>query len=155
MKLILYKNTSDKRKVGKNLTEVATLDSIYWKEDTDILHPVFTFHKFKDEDGNAIWKNFNYCALEWSGMPTRYYFVENFKVTKGGVIEIHCSVDVLETYKSYIRGLNCIVRRQERVNNKLLQDDRAIVPFTKELHSVAIGTVGDGGNGTIILTVSG
>ena len=43
MKLYLYQNISDEKKVGKSLSLVETITAVKWKEDTDILHPVFTF----------------------------------------------------------------------------------------------------------------
>jgi hypothetical protein len=45
MKLELYQNTSDTKRIGKTLALVETLDPIFLKEGTDLLHPVFTFHK--------------------------------------------------------------------------------------------------------------
>ena len=155
MKLILYTNSSDQKKIGKNLAEVATLDPIYWKEDTNILHPVFTFHKFQDNNGNMIWKNFNYCKLVWHGFKDRYYFVDQFNLNKGGIIEIHCSIDVRETWKDEILGQNYLVSRQEHIYNKIIPDERKKIPLTRQVNTVNLGTVGDGGDGTIVLTISG
>ena len=157
MKLTLYVNNSDERAVKKKLTKVETITGIKWKEDTDILHPIFTFRKLSD----GAWKTFNYCKLEWDGMTTRYYFIDNFILAKGGIIELHCSVDVLMTYRSHITGMFTIVKRQENVCNPIIYDDRAIIPQNREFHAITTftggsgGTVGDGGDGTIILTVSG
>lgn len=157
MKLTLYTNTSDEKKVGKNLAKQWELTDVYWKEETDILHPVFTFKKFKDSDGNWIWKNFNYCMLEWSGLPTRYYFIDSFRVNPGGIIEIHCHVDVRETWKAYILAQKWLVSRQEHIHNPLFSDERLKVPEVRQITTVKIGDVGEGqgGDGSIILTVSG
>lgn len=155
MIVTLYQNMSDEKKVGKNLSAVAQLENVLWKEDTDILHPVITFHKFKDENGNWVWKNFNYCSIEWSGLPTRYYFIDNFNVNTGGVIEIHCRVDVLQTWESFIRSGFFLVSRQQNIYNKMLVDSRAKIPTTRQMTSQVVGTVGDGASGSIVLTVSG
>lgn len=149
MQLTLYQCSSDRKKVGKALQEIATLDSIKIKEGTDIIRPTFTFHKFEN------WKNFNYCMLKWEGMTTRYYFIKNFVIQPGGIIEITCEVDVLETYKKYIKGLYTLVSRQENLYNKTIQDEQMTVPLNRIMHSINIGTVGDGGDGSIVLTVSG
>lgn len=152
MKLYLYKNTSDRRKVGKDLTLVETLDNVLFKENTDILHPVFTFRKDSEEN----WKNFNYCMLQWGSMTKRYYFIKNIVVEPGGIISISCEVDVLETYKTYIRGLYTIVSRQEYICNKSIRDEQMIIPLNRVIDSVEFeDSVGDGGDGSIILTVSG
>lgn len=163
MKLELYQNTSDTKRIGKSLALVETLDGIYLKEGTDLLHPVFTFHKFQDANNNWIWKNFNYAKLRWSGFQgadedselKRCYFVDKFIMTPGGIIEIHCSIDVRETWKDYILGMNYLVSRQEYVYNKCIPDERRTVPLNRSLQSVKVGTVGDGGDGTIVLTVTG
>ena len=155
MKLILYTNTSDRKKVGKQLAMVEELEDFYWKEDTDILHPIFTFRKFDN------WRNFNYCALVWGDKkkfpkwPVRYYFIENFKVNKGGIIELKCSEDYRETWKDWLYGQKLLIARNEFKYNKCIPDDRKVIPLTRQMSALKVGTVGDGGDGTIILTVSG
>lgn len=170
MKLELYQNTSDTKKIGKSLALVETLDPILLKHGTDLLHPVFTFHKFRDTEGNAIWKNFNYAKLIWSGFDsedpemdtTRCYFVEKFIMQPGGIIEISCTIDVRETWKSYILGQNYLVRRQEFIYNKTIADERKVIPLNRTVEGLNLkdgggntGVVGDGGDGTIVLTVTG
>ena len=165
MKLELYTNTSDAKKIGKDLALVTTLDPIHLKEGTDILHPVFTFHKFKDDEGEWIWKNFNYAKLKWSGFPdaddnpktelTRCYFVGTLRLMPGGIIEIPCEIDRRETWKDWILAQNFLVSRQENIHDKSIPDDRAVVALTRQVHTTTCGTVGDGGDGTIVLTVSG
>lgn len=160
MKLYLYNNSSDRKRLVKQLDLVDVLDNIYWKEDTNILHPTFTFHKFKDDQGHWVWKNFNYCALEWKGLPTRYYFINKFNVNKGGVIEIECEVDVRQTWSAYVLGNNYLVARQEHIHNRTMRDDRLAVPMVKVIDSVGfetkVGPDEDGAaSGSIILTISG
>lgn len=169
MKLELYQNTSDTKRIGKSLALVDTLDPILLKEGTDLLHPVFTFHKFKDGNGEWVWKNLNYAKLRWAGFPgaepeseiTRCYFVDKFIMTPGGIIEIQCSIDVRETWKDYILAQNFLVKRQEYINNKCITDERLVVPLNRTVKADNImsgGTpavVGDGGDGTIVLTVTG
>lgn len=154
MKLTLYTNTSDHKRVGKSLAKVWELDDVHLKEDTDILHPTFTFHKFKDGD-QWLWKNFNYCMLHWHGLPDRYYNITTFKVCKGGIIEIKCDPDVRESWKDYIVTGRWLVSRQEHVRNPLMRDSRLKLPEVRQIDTDTIGTVGDGGDGSIILTVSG
>ena len=170
MKLELYQNFSDTKKIGKSLALVETLTPVLLKEKTDILHPVFTFRKFKDGN-NWIWKKFNYAKLLWNGFDysiddqnytiERCYFVDKIGLGEGGIIEISCSIDVRETWKSYILSNNYLVARQEHIHNKVMYDSRLAIPMTKSLDSISKDAngnslvVGDGGDGTIILTVSG
>lgn len=165
MKLELYTNYSDTKRIGKNLALVETLSGIRLKEDTDLLHPVFTFHKFKDTNDDWIWKNFNYAKLIWSGWEyevegeeyqiKRCYFVGKLRMSKGGVIEIPCDIDVRETWKDYILAQNYLVSRQEYVHTKCVADERKVLPVARTIQADMIGDVGDGGDGTIVLTVTG
>lgn len=154
MKLICYINLSDEKDVYKTLQEQFTLDNIVWKESTSILEPVFTFHKTK-ENGSWLWKNFNYVALVWEGMQTRYYFVHDMKWQPGGILEIPCEEDYRYTWREYIGAQKYIIARQEFLRNRIMFDDREVLPLTRQVDSYDIGNVGDGYDGSIILTVSG
>lgn len=150
MELRLFQNTSDRKTIGKSIALVATINDFHWKEDTNILHPSITFHKFQE------WKNFNYAQIIWKGTPGRYYFIDNIKVCKGQIIEIQLSEDVRETWKGWIQGQRYLVSRQEYIHNKIISDERKVVPLTRQVSAKTYSTaVGDGGDGTIILTVSG
>lgn len=155
MKVTLFNNTSDEKVVGKNLAKVAELTEVRWKENTDILNPTITFHKFTDEDGHQVWKQFNYIMLEWSGLPTRYYFVDKMSMNKGGIIEIVCRVDVRQTWRKQMRTKKFLVARQENVHNKYIADNRIVLTDARQIETVTfaqqVGTTG----GSIILTVSG
>lgn len=151
MKLTLYKNKSDRKVLDKDLDFIEELTEIKIKEGTDLIRPTFTFHKF----GDGKWKDFNYACLEWEGLTDRYYYVEKPTILPGGIISINCEPDPRMTWKVYIRGLNTIISRQQYINNKAIKDDNVIVPLNRVLFSHNIGTVGDGGDGTIILTVTG
>lgn len=161
MKLILCKNSSDHKTLVKNIAEVWELPNIQIKESTSILKPVFTFHKFLDGDNKIIWKNFNYAKLIWDGMPTRYYYVYDFNMAPGGILEIICEEDYRMTWSTYVLGQHYLVSRQENYHNPMIPDERikltgattfdVITDFTGGTG----GIVGDGGDGSIILTVSG
>ena len=155
MKVTLFNNTSDEKVVGKNLAKVAELTDVQWKENTDILHPTITFRKFLDENGQQVWKQFNYIMIEWNGLPTRYYFVDKMQVNKGGIIEIECRVDVRQTWRKQMRTKKYLVARQEKIHNFYVADNRVVLTDARQLESKIIcqkvGTTG----GSIILTVSG
>lgn len=161
MVVTLYQNLSDPKRVGKNISAVAQLTNVMWKEDSDILHPVITFHKFKDSNDNQIWKQFNYLSIDNyflddpDSVATRYYFVTNLILARGGIIEVHCLIDVRETWKDFILSSRFLVSRQENFYNKMLPDSRVKVPATRQMTAQTVGEVGDGASGSIILTVSG
>lgn len=148
MILTLYQCKSDRRKVGKTYSEIATLSDIKIKDDTHLLKPVFTFRKFEN------WKNFNYAKLEWGQMTPHYYFVKDPVISPGGIVSIECECDPYETWKTYIKGLYTMVTRQENVYNPILFDSKANIPGSRVYKGINCGTVGTTA-GSIILTVSG
>ena len=155
MKVTLFTNTSDEKVIGKDLAKVAELTEVQWKEDTDILHPVITFRKFVDADGKQVWKNFNYCLIEWNGVPSRYYFIDKMSLNKGGIVEIQCRVDVRQTCRVYIRSKKLLVARQEFKHNLYMEDNRLKLTSARVIDTDAFTTQVGTTGGSIILTVSG
>lgn len=83
---------------------------------TDILNPVLQV------DSSRV--NYTYCEIATFG---RKYFIESCESIAGGHCILHCHVDVLSTYASGIKGMECLVLRNED-KNKWKRDytDRAI-----------------------------
>lgn len=85
---------------------------IVWDEDptnctrvnTDLLNPILKCDK-------AI-RNYNYISIPFFG---RYYFVESIEGLAGTHCLVHCHVDVLYTYATQIKGLTCLVHRNEDI----------------------------------------
>ena len=85
-----------------------------------------------------------------------FYFVKDMILEKGGIINIVCEEDVRYTWRKEIRAQQFLIARQEFINNKVIHDDRCVMPLTRQIDTVKIGDVGDDeGDGSIILTVSG
>lgn len=72
---------------------------------TDILNPVLKVNARVSK---------NYCYI--SDFGGRYYFIETVETIAGGHCLCHCHVDVLYTYSSSIKGLECLVLRNEDTN---------------------------------------
>ena len=155
MKVELYINESDEKEMFKGPTLVGSLDNVMWEEDTDILNPILTFHK-SNVDG---WIEFNYIKINWGKVKPRWYFVEKPIAKQGGIVEIQCHEDVRFTWRKWVMSQFYLVSRQEYICDKTIQDDRKVIPMTRQVDSVGVkfgpGVVGDTGDGTIILTVSG
>ena len=90
MKIKYYSAFSKKRNSTKIPTGGTEVD-VYLKESTSILNPVFITKTIPDT------ANYIYC-----GDFGRYYFVTDIVHVTSTNIEIHCSCDVLATYKSAI-----------------------------------------------------
>lgn len=87
---------------------------------TDILNPVL-----KVSGGRS---NCNYVKI--ADFDDRYYFVESVESLAGGHCILRCHVDVLYTYKSSIKNLECLVARNEFQENKFLVDP--LIPVEKQ-----------------------
>ena len=116
MTAILYNNTSDSREINKNLTELTTINITLYL-DTNVTNPVF---KLKNFINNA-----NYMFV-----PDlhRYYYINNYTLSNQCVY-LHCSVDVLTTYKTEILNTECLISRSENDYNDNIVD--TLAPITE------------------------
>lgn len=91
---------------------------------TDMLNPILKV--------SASYKDTTYCSIaEFGG---RYYFVENPESIAGGHCLLHCRVDVLYTYETGIKALDCFVHRNEDINKwKKDRSDPAILTTNRRL----------------------
>lgn len=116
MTAILYNNVSDSRKINKDLTELSTINITLYL-DTNVETPVF---KVKNFINNA-----NYMYV-----PDlhRYYYINNYTLSNQCVY-LHCTVDVLETYKTEILNSECLISRSEIDYNDNIID--TLAPITE------------------------
>lgn len=90
---------------------------------TDILNPVLQV------DSSRV--NYTYCEIATFG---RKYFIESCESIAGGHCILHCHVDVLSTYASGIKGMECLVLRNEDKNKwKRDEVDKAIIVSNKRI----------------------
>lgn len=106
MEIIVYSTSSDRRRLNKDLQQVGIIQNVKIKDKTSVIDPVFIVSKSALEG-----LRYNYCYV--AGL-NRYYFINNIEYDIGGIILLHCHVDVLETYKDYIISHNAYVVRQEK-----------------------------------------
>ena len=115
MTAILYNNVSDNREINKNITEISTIDLTLYL-DTNVLNPVFKLKMFNN-NGNYLY------------VPTlnRYYYINNYTLSNQCVY-LHCSVDVLMSYKTDILNATCLISRAENDYNDNIVD--TLAPIT-------------------------
>lgn len=116
MTAILYNNKSDNREIHKNITEISTIDVTLYM-DTNILKPVF---KVKTFNNNA-----NYIYVP---NLMRYYYIDNCTLSNQCVY-LHCSVDVLMSYKTELLNTECLISRSETNYNDNIID--TLAPITE------------------------
>ena len=113
MTLNLFQNNSDTNVVSKSLTAKGTCTGNL-RENCSILDPVITVEGISAADLPYL----NYAEIVEFG---RYYYIRDI-IANGKCFDLHCHIDVLETYKDQIKVLPAIIARQERAYNLYLQD---------------------------------
>lgn len=112
MRITLYKNTSEKNKIGKNLTNSSTLTGTM-RDQTSITKPYIMIEHADPTD-------FNYCYID---VFDRYYFVNEVTVIRNGLLGVSLVVDVLESFKTQILAQNVIVNKSQSNTNFYLPDE--------------------------------
>lgn len=97
---------------------------------TDILNPVL-----KVAGGRS---DCNYVKIADFG--NRFYFIESVESIAGGHCLLRCHVDVLYTYKTAIKGLTCLVSRNEFKENPYLVDPLIPVEKQFDVYSKNVGS---------------
>lgn len=111
--IALQTNTSEKTKLDKDLTTIATVTGTL-KTETSIIDPVILI------EGNlSNYIGCNYMTISDFG---RSYFVNNIRAIRNNLFEISAHVDVLSSFSAGIRSNSAIVRRQENNWNLYLND---------------------------------
>lgn len=113
--LIHLCNTPDEKNIiNKDIRQVGDVSAII-KGELSVENPIFIF----DFNGNA--DNINYMIISELG---RNYFIDEIIHLTGHRYEIHASVDVLESFKSSILALSCVIEKQEKdvLANKYYND---------------------------------
>lgn len=120
MTAILYNNVSDSREINKNITEISTIDLTLYL-DTNVLNPVFKIKTFNNS-GNYLYVP----ALN------RYYYINNYTLSNQCVY-LHCSVDVLMSYKNAILNHEYLIKRNEFLRDNKLTDTEIPLSCKKQI----------------------
>lgn len=113
MTINLFQNNSDANVVQKSITAKGTVTGTL-REGCSIIDPVIKIEGISGSDLPYL----NYLEIVEFG---RYYYIRDI-VLVGKLIEVHCHIDVLNTYKDQIKPLRAVIARQESVNNVMLTD---------------------------------
>lgn len=114
MTINLYNCGSDPRVINKNLSLIYTADATPYGE-VSIMNPVL---RLRQSVNDLAGINYVYIA-DW----LRYYFVDDIRFLSGGIIEIHCKIDVLTTYASAILNSVGICIANEHRGKTIEYDD--------------------------------
>ena len=114
MQVTLYHNTSDKRCLTKQISEIKTVN-VFLFEPCELDNPVF---KLKYDDSVL---NCNYLYAFGA-----YYFCE-IEFQPGGICYLRCHKDVLMSNRAALLNLNCEISRQENSGLTLVPDSQIMI----------------------------
>ncbi len=145
MQLTLMYNSSERNVIGKTITSLFTVNATI-KGDTSILRPTFILQY---DSTYLTGVNYIYCSD-----TGRYYYIDNIKVLTGQRIELDCSVDVLQSYKTEILNQTAIINKQ-RTNGNLYYNDGSFVTDVRDFYTIKTFSNGFTQNGQYILITAG
>ena len=113
MQIKLYKNLSEVNTIGKTLTEESVRTGTL-KDGCSVLSP------------SVVLTGENLSGFNYAYIPqfSRYYFIKEITSVKSGLWEISMRVDVLETYKDSIKANTAILKRQEKIWDMYINDEK-------------------------------
>lgn len=145
MELTFYQNNSDKIQVVKNLTTIKTVSAQFY-EQSSVLTPVVIMNY------DSTLCTVNYFYLPYYG---RYYFITDITVMDGNRMRITGKIDVLMSYATQIKSLQCIVDKQQPAFENKYINDGSYVVTDKEFNTVINFPSGLLDNGEFILITAG
>lgn len=114
MNVVFYNNSSDKRTLNKSITQIKNIETLNIKTPTSIINPVFTVNVFD-----------NFVNVNYVYIPTynRYYFITDIIQITNNILELHCSVDVLMSYKTQLLNSKAIIQTSNNINKYIIDSD--------------------------------
>lgn len=94
----------------------------------------------------------NYLFIE---RFARYYFIDDIVYENDGLVELHCSVDVLMSYASEINGSQQEVIRSEALNSPKFIDNERPILSDKIVTTKILGALTEATGNNYYLTVAG
>lgn len=156
MQLTYFNNKTDARYVDKKLETISKEGhsnpvTIKILDSTNLAHPTF---KMSDAD---LYMTANYCYVD---DLRRYYFIDSIDLENGYAL-LHCTCDVLSTYKVPLRAQTVILKRSEKVWDRYQNDGELPVeqrvakrcigkfttPFQMSTNAYVMGVVGNTSGG--------
>lgn len=108
-----YKNTSDDKRIDKTLQTIRTVN-IDYKDNTSVVRPTIKVLVFAEVFD---------CNYVYLSDFKRYYFVREVTVSQQHVI-LTLEEDVRFTLRAGIRNCRAIIKRQERLFDAYLDDEK-------------------------------
>ena len=129
----LYKNNSDRRVLSKNIYAIGGVrECKFLSDNISISSPSLLL----EYNPKYITERVNYVYIKDF---SRYYYVTNMTVNTGGLCVLQCDVDVLMSFKTYIKQIKTTIARQEFINSPLFADNEYMVRVDHNIDRYVIG----------------
>lgn len=147
MQINLYKSFSKRKNSTKQPATTPTTKNVTCKQPTSVTNPTFLLSGYD----NA----YNYLYVPVWG---RYYFIDEVVLVHDDLFEIHCSTDVLATFKSWIGLYNCFVERTSdstKYNTDLLDSALSSEDGSEVFASATTNLFGNNNGGCYVVRMVG
>lgn len=138
MRLDLYKTSDDSRKLNKNIIKQFSSQNINLKSQVGVTEPVIDLYVNQELTIEKLINECNYCYID---VFNRYYFINSFDILNNSIVRLNLSVDVLMSNREKINNLQCLVLRQEYVNNPYIADNLVKVRADRMTDVIKLDTV--------------
>ena len=150
MQLLLFKNFSKRRNSTKQVDDsTGIVTDVVLKQGTSIESPVFLIQ--------GVDLEVNYVKFN-----NHYFFIDDIIVGNNNIYELHCSQDLLATYKTQIRATRCNILYASGADVPGIIDKRIPVLTNMNVHENAVAVSSDasvsistGGRGAVVLGITG
>ena len=145
MEIKLYKTSSPRKKLVKDLTDGITLVGTL-RAQSSVMAPTFTV-----QDTAVV--GYNYCYIPDFG---RYYYINGINALRANLFELSLGIDVLMTYAAAIRSNAAIVDKVQPQSGAMLYiNDGSYVNTNKMYQTIINYPNGFNDNGEFILITAG
>ena len=144
MQIKFYYNSSEKNKIGKSLSKEITMNGNL-RDECSVISPTILV-----EHSNLAGYNYAYIP-EFN----RYYFITEITSVRNNLWRISLKVDVLESFKTDILNLNCIVDKQQNQSYSNNIDDGSYINRADSFIEIANYQNGFNSSGEFILITAG
>jgi hypothetical protein len=144
MTITLLLNNEPNNKINKSPSNPVNYSG-NMRNETDIINPVIIVTT------DSLLPSYNYMYIPDFN---RYYFIDNIKIIRTGIIEIYGKVDVLKSYANEIMGQNVIISKSSDNGTNYLNNPY-IQGLCKETTNVLNFPNGLNDSGEFILITAG
>ena len=137
MHIVLMNVKEPLKTVHRQPTEIMRFENVTFLEPTDVLRPDLIIGGVSDI---ADFINVNYVSIPRLG---RYYFVTSYEMMTGGLVKLHCFIDVEYSFRKDIDSMKKnIISRQANERDLYLADSMLPISAKRSTKSYTLPDMG-------------